>query len=447
MKILQIAYFYPPMGGAAVQRALKFSKYLPEFDVHPVVLAADDPGYVSDGSMVKEIPASVEVHRVGHRPLLQTLMSWRRKLRGANPPSGGGPAPGTAAAAARPRWRDLALSTYAALQFPDDKATWARRARAEARRILGQGGFDLIYSSSPPVSSHQLACSLGQEFGLPWVADFRDLWTDNPGYVSPAWRRAMDRRREDRWLAQASGIVAVTPSWREMLAQRSVVRCPVAFIPNGYDEPDFAGLAAKARADAGEFRLVHTGAFYGPRDPAALLEGLSRYLSDNPSPPRRLRLRLVGEMGSRFAHGLARFQREHPGVVEQLPYVPHRQALAELVDADALLLVVGGEGSPAAKGWLPGKLFEYLRADKPILLLGHRGGDAAGLVHRHSRGVAVDESDPAQIAAALGRLVDGRMDPAGAGGGRAEVGQFERRELARRLAAFLRDCKESHRGR
>ncbi|MDP1650923.1 MAG: glycosyltransferase, partial [Rubrivivax sp.] len=341
------------------------------------------------------------------------------------------------------RLRDAALGAYASVHFPDDKAAWARRARAPALALLREERFDLVFSTAPPMSAHALAARLARQAGLPWVADYRDLWTENPGYVAPAWRRALDRRTEAAWLEQAAGVVTVTPSWQRLLAARLGPGRAVAFIPNGYDEADFAALAVPRRDD-GVFRLVHTGAFYGPRDPGTLLEALALYLRDAPPAARPLRLRLVGPMGSRFAQRLQAFEAQHPGVVEQRPYVPHHEALAEMMAADALLLVVGAgddsRGREVVAGTLPGKIFEYLRTARPLLLLGDEAGDAAALLRRHGRGWVADETQPRAIAAALQQMM--QATPALAAAPAAGVAAFERRALAGELACFLRQCRD-----
>jgi glycosyltransferase involved in cell wall biosynthesis len=485
MKILQVAYYYPPMGGAGVQRALKFSKYLPEFGVQPVVLAAHDPGYVSDASLLDDVPAGVRVERIEHRPLLQRALAWRSRRQHAAAVVA---PPVAASSSLRPSTRDALLKAYAALQFPDDKAGWARRALAAGRRLIRDEGIELVFSSAPPVAAHALGQRLAREAGLPWVADYRDLWTDNPAYGAPAWRSRIDRRTETAWLQRAAGIVTVTPSWQRMLQQRWGAAKPVAFIPNGYDEADFAGLTPAARPAERVFRVVHTGTFYGARDPGGLLLGLATYLRAAPPDAPRLRVRLVGNIGARFAEPLRLFDTQHPGVIERVPYLPHRAALAELMAADALLLVVDpGAGPGGTAAALPGKIFEYLRAGKPVLMLGEPGSDAAELVRRHARGVVVDAERPERLAGALNTLIAGAADEAPAGpastgtsaaaaaraarsfdrhgplpavavgvaeaAGVAEnagvagavplspdVAAFERRELAGQLADFFRRC-------
>jgi glycosyltransferase involved in cell wall biosynthesis len=442
MNVLQIAYYYPPMGGAGVQRALKFSKYLGEFGVRTVVLAAHDPGYVSDASLAAEIPAAVAVHRVEHRPLLQRLMARR-----AHASAGAAIEPPAQPSSATRAWlRDAALSTYAALRFPDDKSDWARSALQRARQLVRDERIDLIFSSAPPMSAHWLASRLARETALPWVADYRDLWTDNPAYAAPGWRRALDQRSESAWLKRAAGVVTVTPSWQQRFTQRLGAACPVAFIPNGYDEADFAALPLVRHAD-GAFRLVHTGTFYGPRDPGTLLDAVDRYLSASVPGAKPLRLRLIGNMGSRFDSRLARFGAAHPGVVERVAYLPHREALAEMMAADALLLVVGagqaGKHKAVVAGTLPGKIFEYLRASRPILLLGDEQGDAAQIVRAHAAGWVVEETRPDRIAEALRTMLSA---PASASLDGGDVRRYERRELSRQLAGFLHECQERARG-
>jgi glycosyltransferase involved in cell wall biosynthesis len=434
MKLLLVSHYFPPMGGAGVQRALKFVRYLGDFGVQPVVLAGDDPAYLQDPSLLAELPAGLRVLRVPHRNALQRMLALRRSPA----------ADSTATAAPRTAARDALLGAWAALQWPDERGGWARAAWAPARQLLRDEGIELVLSSAPPVAAHALARRLARDAGLPWVADWRDLWADNPGNPAPAWRRALERRVEARWLRDAAGVVAVTPAWQRRYAAQLGARCPVAWIPNGYDEADFASLPAvptdPVTAD-GALRLVHTGSFYGPRDPAPLLDALDRLLATRPPGARALKLRLVGALGGRFEAALAGFEARHPGVIERRPYVPHAEALAEMRAADALLLVVGaGDGRQAdvVAGTLPGKLFEYLRADRPVLLLGDPAGDAAALLRQHGRGWIADETQPAAIAAALAALCDAPPAPASPA---ADVPRFERRALAGELASFLRDCR------
>lgn len=338
------------------------------------------------------------------------------------------------------------------LQTPDEAIFWARKALKHARAVIKdharQGNpIDLIISSSPPVSSHFIAESLARDFNLPWIADYRDLWTENPAYALPKWRRALDVRTEQRWLMQVAGVITVTPTWQRMLASRTLPKTPVKMIPNGYDETDFHNLST-ASHKTNTFTIVHTGTFYGPRGPESLLEGIEQYLKiyqthTNPQPC--LSVRLIGNMGARFSNALQAFNYRHPGVLDVIPYMPHSQALSELMGADALLLVIGGGKSEAARGWLPGKIFEYLRVDKPILAIGDTQGDAAQLIKLHSNGIVVSNGDSLGLARAIDSLVSGRTAQSVLHGEKRQPAtMFERNELTRQLAQFIRECQSRH---
>ena len=433
MKVLLLAYYYPPMGGAGVQRALKFSKYLGECGVQLSVLAGLDPAYTADESLVAEIPPQVDVQRVAHTALLQRLVAWRAQRAAAAPAA---TRPAVASAPRRSAWRDAALAAYASLQFPDDKAGWARRAHATARRLVHEHGIALILSSAPPMSSHGLAARLSRECGVPWVADWRDLWTDNPAYAAPAWRRHVDRRLERRWLGSAAGVVTVTPTLQRVLAAKVAGRCEVALIPNGYDEADFAAVAPAAR-EPGVLRVVHAGTLYGHQSPQPLLLAVAALLAQQPALAGRLRLRFVGLVGARFEGLLAEFAARHPGVLERTGFVEHGRAVAEMLAADLLLLIIGG--GAAARGVLSGKIFEYLRAQRPVLLIGPADGDAAQLLRAHAPCRIAEEHDVAGIAAALADALAGVLPPAPP---HAAPETFERRALTQQLAVFLQRCAE-----
>ncbi|WP_187305996.1 MULTISPECIES: glycosyltransferase [Diaphorobacter] len=449
MKILQIAYYYPPMGGAGVQRALKFSKYLPIYGVKPVILACDDPCYVRDDTFLQEIPREIDVHRIKFTPWMSRMATRRRSDKNGAPTSSLTHL-SRISTSIQKRLREIILLSARSLQMPDDAAAWAHQALKKARQIIRESAengepIELIMSSAPPVSTHMLGERLALEFNLPWIIDFRDLWTDNPSYDLPFWRKILDRRTEERWLARATGVITVTPTWHRMLASRVPPGVLTAFIPNGYDEADFLTQSTLAQKNS-DFTIVHTGTFYGPRDPHALLEGLKRYLTNPQKPSHNLRVRLIGNIGARFLHAFQVFEQQFPGIVEIIPYVPHAHALAELDSADALLLVVGGNGrGDAVRGWLPGKIFEYLRVGKPILMLGDPDGDAAHLIRRHSRGLVIRSEDVDGLTNAFHTLASSRLkDPAEGNEEIQPVTTFERRELSRQLANFIRECQQRH---
>jgi len=436
-----LAYYYPPLGGAGVQRSLKFSKYLPEFDITPAIVSADSSAYTQDSSLLAEVPAEIEVLRLRHTPMMARLLSLMRRRGLARGASAAPAASRPGAAIPASRWRDRVLRAVGALQFPDDKVAWSRQVVPAALSLIQRAPFDLVYSSAPPVSAHLAAMQVARRARLPWVADFRDLWTENPDYSAPRWRRVLDRRLERRLLAAADGIVTVSEQMAATLAGRVRPGVPVLSIPNGYDEADFAEATARKRSPE-EFCIVHAGTFYGNRSPDSFLRGVELLFQNEPQARHRLRIRLVGNVGSRFEPVLSSFENRIPGVLERTGYVEHHRALAEILAADALLLVIGGDSESAA-GVMTGKLFEYLRAGRPILLLGAPNGEAAQLLRKTGAGEALDHSEPSHVAALLSRWMAGaapRPAPESAA-------VYERRALAGRLGEFLRAVHDSFHGR
>lgn len=427
-----LAYFYPPMGGAGVQRSLKFSRYLLDYGILPTVVCADSEGYPHDVGLLSEIPANVDVTRIPHTPMVSRIMSLRRRWRRSahQDPASLRPSTGPPSRMGSP-WRDRILGASAALQFPDDKGSWSRAAVRTSLQALARTPVDIVFSSAPPVSAHTAAMRIARRSDVPWVADFRDLWTGNPAYSAPAWRRGIDERLERRLLAAADGIVGVTESFTSALNRLSRSRVPAITIPNGYDEEDFVGLDP-VPVEPDVFRIVHTGTFYGQRSPEPFLRGVQRVLERHDALRARLRVRLLGSIGTRFDPLLDWFSQRFPGVLELPGYVDHSRALAEMLGATALLLIVDTSDQVS----LPGKVFEYLRAGRPILVVGPPSGETARLIRDCAAGEVVDARDHEQVAATLDRwIINGDTptpDP-------ARARRFERRTLSRELADFLID--------
>jgi glycosyltransferase involved in cell wall biosynthesis len=435
MRILLITYYFPPLGGAGVQRTLKFVKYLSEFGITPIVISAKEPGYPIDESLLCEVQHEIEVHRLHHTPLLTRATRIARTLLGTKKSFNEVLIQSTSTV--KSKWRDRMLRAYTMGQFPDDKTGWGRQAYAKGKSILNRGNIDLILSSSPPITAHVVAARLKHRFGIPWVADFRDLWTGNPSYDVPSWRNWIDRKLERKLLANADGVTAVTREMVKLLEQDMLAESQAIFLPNGYDEADFAGLVLTP-TNKDRFVMLYTGSLYGHQSPEGILNSVRTLLQLRPDFADKLCLRFIGNIGSRFEPVFATFERDFPGIVERNAYVPHKEIPAALVNADALLLLIGGGNS--ARGVLTGKVFEYLRAGRPILLLGPKDGEAERIVEDSGWGVVHEENDIENIADTLEQWLAGTL-PQGLSAQNTIVKQFERRALTGQLAQFLRQIQ------
>jgi glycosyltransferase involved in cell wall biosynthesis len=410
---LFLSYFFPPMGGGAVLRALKFVKYLPAFGWRPLVVAGAGGYHAHDPSLLDEVPAEAEVIWAGRRrdydDAAEVARAFTRRRSGLAARVG----------------RRAAIAARRVFSFPDVYAWFAGPAKRAARRLLERHRPELVFSTAPPFTCHVAAAALAREAGVPLVLDYRDAWTDNPFATFPTrFHRRRARRVEDGLLAAASAVTAVTAGMADAFRRRTAA--PVRFIPNGYDEADFAD-AAPARE--GPFTAAYAGQFYPGRMPWTFLKAASAFAQERGLGPGDFRVLFLGPMPRAVRVGLDRF-----GVrVDATGLLNHRDAVRAMRAADVNLLVIGSQ--PGAAATLTGKIFEYLRAGRPVLALVPPEGEAAALVEEFAAGTVVAPDDEAGAASALARIYDaGRPEAAAPAEG---LGRFDRRNLTAQLAALF----------
>ena len=401
-RVLFLAYFFPPLGGAGVQRTLKFVKYLPEHGFESTVVTTRSRRYpVHDESLAAELPAGTRVLRAVDLPLPTWVAGVLRRL-------------GLRRTASVLGWPDLTLG-------------WAVAAAWTARREIRRARPDVVVTSSPPVSAHLAGWALHRLTGVPWVADFRDEWASNLGAeAEPRARRALTGAAERRCARDAARVVVVADYFRIAGAADGDPRRVT--IPNGVDEDDVAVLPP-ITSDGRVFRLSHIGSIYADRDCAPVLAALRRLIDRRVVDPARFELRIVGNVW------LPDLEDRSPVPLTCVGYVDHAGAVAEMRRASALLLYVA-PGSLAPSG----KLFEYLAAERPVLCVTHPDNLAFRLVREWGAGRCAAPDDPQAIEDAIADLY-GRWAAGSLGdvhGARERVlARFSRRQLTARLAEVL----------
>lgn len=436
-RLLLLTYYFPPSGGAGVQRPLKWVKYLRDFSVEPTVLTVEAGAYPKlDASLEADVPPGVVVHRTH---ALDPFAAYARLTGRTRDEAVAARTGDFRGGSLRER---LALWVRANLFVPDARVGWAPFAIREGLRLLRTQPFDAILTTGPPHSVHLAGRALHARIGMPWIADFRDPWTDlyyqaelpRLGPVQQA-----DRALERSVLRRATMVTTVSPSLARLLAQK-VDRAPADFrvIYNGFDEEDFAGIEPAPPAD--RFVLTYVGTLYGHQE--ALWAALARLREDGGVP--RLRVRLVGRVLPGTEAVLERFGVRD--VVETVPYLPHPEAVREMASATLLLLTI--EDWPHAEAIVTGKLYEYLAAGRPVLGIGPPGGDAAAILRQTGAGRMFAREDVAGIAAHLGALYEawergGRLD----GASPEAAARFSRRAQTEALARLVHDLAETQRPR
>ncbi len=405
--VLMVAYYFPPLGGAGVQRTLKFVKHLPGFGWQPSLLTAQGrQKYVSDPTILADIPAGIVVHRT---PALLLPGQLPYRLRRAIT-----------------RW----------LLLVDEQIGWLPFAAPRAKQILRAGCFKVVYTTSVPYTDHLIGLQIKRATGLPWVADFRDPWIDNFASTFPTrFHKNLARRWEAAICHQADRVTVVSEPMRRALLERYEWLSParVITLTNGYDRDDFTGITPAKRPPE-QFTIVYTGTFYQHgRTPETFLRAARNAIDSGLIPRNHLVIEFVGNIGP-GAHQLIETL-DLGGVTHTTGYLPHRDSIAQLLSADVLLLVVGS--GPGSEAVLTGKVFEYLAARKPILALAPPGA-AADLMRQARAGVVVDPEDVAAISAQLVTLYhQWQSGSLSISPDEAVIASYDRRKLTERLATIF----------
>lgn len=427
-RVLIITYYWPPSGGSGVQRWVKFAKYLPSEGWQPVVYTPENPDLTTvDTSLEAEIPASVEVLRtpiVEPYGLYRKMMGKSASRKEVTPITSG----------EKSLKQRIMLWVRANLFVPDPRVSWVRPSVRFLKDYLKKHPVDLMITTGPPQSMHLIGLQLHRDTGIPWVADFRDPWSRH--YSLPylplsgrTWRKI--RRLEQEVLDECSTVLTVTPFvQKEYEAQ---TRTPVAMITNGYDEEDFA---ADVTPD-GFFNLTQTGYLAADGNPAVLWKVLGEMAGKDPAFREQLRIRLAGLVDKAVYDAIDQ-EGLTPNLVD-LGYCSHATAIREQQSASVLLIPL--RNAPEMRSILPGKVFEYMAARRPVLGFGQPDGVQAQILKETGAGITCDWEDEAGVRSFVQKAWEQHL-AGGVPATRGDVARYSRRSLTRQLSALLDQVAE-----
>lgn len=413
-RVLFICYYFPPFGGGGTFRAAKFAKYLPDFGWEPTVLTVRPKAiWAEDASLLDEISARI-VRTDSFNPI-GTFRELKDRWKGL-------PAPAVDAL----KWAFVDMAD--ALMVPDVRLGWVPYAVAKGIQLHREQPFDLIFTNSPPHSTHFAGLALKRILNRPWVADFKDGWLFCPFMQErPAARERLEKKLERTLSAAPDELVTVSEPLKDYFGQfrKTSAHC----IPNGYDEADFS-------AEPKEFDRITIGYFgsiFGATlDPELFLSAVTEFLRRRPELKEKMQVLFYGPKdGAMFermrAHDL-------PLVFEH--YVPHREAVASMLGCNAVLVLVNDIS--ASQGVITGKVFEYLRSGVPVIALCPRSGALWQLIEGFENVFPAEPGDVEGIVAALERVTSMEKNRAARVPGPIE--KFSRRNLTGELAAVFDAC-------
>nr|WP_314603142.1 glycosyltransferase [uncultured Capnocytophaga sp.] len=387
-KALVITYYWAPAGGPGVQRWLKFVKYLRDFGVEPIIYTPLNPTYpMVDTHIADDLPQDLTLlkTKIWEPYSLASLFSKEKtkKISAGIIPS------------KKLSWMDKCLLWVRGNLFiPDARILWVRPSVRFLTDYITAHNIDTIITTAPPHSIHLIGLHLKEKFpSLRWIADFRDPWT-NIGYHSQLLLTAKSARKhislEQKVLQTADTLIVTSPSTQREFQAKT--QKPIVLITNGYDD-----TFTEKTPLSPSFLLSHIGSLLSERNPETLWKVLGEMIQENTDLRKDLRICLAGKVSEEvFAsidkYGLSSF-------LEYKGYLSHNEALTLQRTSQLLLLLEINH--PKTEGIIPGKLFEYMASQRPILAIGYQRWDVKDIISQTQTGMTLSVTDANAIKQAI----------------------------------------------
>lgn len=395
-KVLLFTYYWPPSGGAGVQRWLKFCKYLPEFKIEPIVITVDETqaSYpVLDKSFGSDIANELQIIKTkSFEPL-----NYYQKLSGRKQVPFAGFANET-----NENWKhEVSRFIRGNFFIPDARRGWNNYALKAGQQVLAQQNIKTIITTSPPHSTQLIGLKLKEQYGVHWIADLRDPWTDIYYYKKmnhTVLAKKIDARYEKDVLEKADKIVVVSDFIKNMFVQKSSKINPakIYVIPNGYDEEDFKDV--NPLEDKACLMIGYNGTLSGDYPIEPFIFALKKVIDSTND--ITVKLQFTGSVSEEIVQYIKKTIPEHCIFNS---HVPHKKSVEILRSGDISLLLIPDVANN--EGILTGKLFEYLAAENPIICIGPKHGNAAAIIENCQAGQTFEKHDVAEISTYLEKLV------------------------------------------
>ena len=372
-KVLIITYYWPPAGGPGVQRWLKFVKYLPSFNVKPVVFIPENPTYpILDETLSKEVSDELQVVSL---PIREPYGIASRLSSGSSNSISKGIIPAEEKQSLIQR---LMLFVRGNFFIPDARKAWVKPSVEFLKEFLIDNDISTVITTGPPHSLHLIGLALKKNSSIRWIADFRDPWT-TIGYHNKLrllpWAKAKHKRLEKKVLNQADQIVVTSQTTKAEF--ENITKQPITVITNGYDDISMESVELDNR-----FSISHIGTLLTDRNPTVLWEILRELTVEDNTFKSFLQINLIGSVGVEVLevleqYGLSRY-------LNLKGYVDHATAVRYQRKSQLLLLIeIDREET---RSIIPGKLFEYMASGRPILAIGPEGSDVENLIRQTNTG-------------------------------------------------------------
>ena len=422
-KLLIITYYWPPAGGPGVQRWLKFVKYLPDFGIEPIVYVPENPSYpIIDENLISEVSEKATIIK---RPILEPYGFAAFFSKNKTKKISSGIIPNTK----KQSFLDKMLLWIRGNFFiPDARVLWVKPSVSFLEKYILENNIETIITSGPPHSLHLIGLELKKKCNINWLADFRDPWT-TIGYHKAlklsSFSAKKHKKLEHQVLNLADVIIVTSESTKSEF--QVITSKPIQVITNGYDIENIG----KQKLDS-KFSLAHIGSLLSERNPKFLWQCLSELIHENPLFEANFELKLIGALSpdvldSIHDFGLSKY-------INNLGYVSHREALEQQRKSQVLLLIE--INSEETKSIIPGKLFEYMVSERPIIGIGPEGADFSKILKETNTGIFVNYAEKEKLKSTIEKyfkeFLEGNLSSNAVG-----LQNYSRENLTKQLVGIL----------
>jgi len=430
-KVLILTYYWPPSGGAGVQRWLKFVKYMREFGYEPIVYTAENGEMpVIDESLQKDVPQNITILKT---PIWEPYGFYKKFIGRKKDDKI------NASFLSENKKGGITekISVWIRGNFfiPDARKYWIKPSINYLSDYISKNKIELVISSGPPHSMHLIALGLKKNFSnLKWIADFRDPWTNIDFYeklMLSNWADKKHHKQELSVLQNANIVLSIGQTMSDEFLEmykhaggKTLDKFKV--ITNGFDTEDLnTGTIARDK----KFSIAHIGTLVKDRNPQVLWKVLKKITNENENFKAQLEIKLVGKVDIFVKEQLEEFGLTQ--FVNKIDYLPHNKVIEEQQRSKLLLLLVNNTKN--AKGILTGKFFEYMSARVPVLAIGPVDGDLAKIISETNTGLISDFTDEVNLEKNILVYFNGKASEAN----EAKVNKYSRKELTRDLCSIL----------
>lgn len=429
-RVLIILYYWPPSGGAGVHRWLKFVKYLRNFGWEPIVYVPSNPDYpIIDSNRLDEIPSDIEIIK---RPIWEPFSLYRKftgKKKDTKMDFGHLVNVKTYI---QKGWKErLAIWIRGNFFIPDSRVFWVNPSFRFLSDYYNKNKFQAVISSGPPHSLHLIALKLKLKFNVPWMADFRDPWSEYfSALMLSKWAVNKHTSLEKRILQTADKVVVIGRNMQMQNFENAGIHSDI--VMNGFDIDDYQRLE-KPLVKRDKFTLLYAGTLSQRRNNSLFWKVIKSLIDANELFASKLNIQLVGKVDSSVSEDIKKYNLE--SFIDIVDFIPFEEVVKRQMEATVLLLFV--DNFEGAKWVLTGKFFEYLASNRPILALGPIGGDLSAEITNTSSGLLADYNDEESMEKAISIFFNQYLDQSIFSFQNKNIEKYSRLGLTQKIASLL----------